>query len=133
MKVPNLPSNQSSVPEILRFARSLIGQYFETIEEEYLVYGITKAPSRQCKLRFDIANVTCITNIFNICDICLIEFNNLKDSSTCYELCDVMFNNIAPHSWLDKGALIQFYTNYMGVKSFRLCLEPLSREVAVSV
>lgn len=131
MKVPALPSTQSSASEILRFARSLIGHCFVTIEEEYLMSEDFKAPSRQCKLHFDIASITCITNIFNICDICLIEFNNLKDSSVCYELCNSLFNNIAPHSWLDEGALIQFYTNYMGVKSFRLCLEPLSKEMAV--
>ncbi|MEN9920080.1 MAG: hypothetical protein RL662_2516 [Bacteroidota bacterium] len=121
---PTLAEDYSTARGILKLACSLVGQSCESLEKQIQIEGLINK-SRQYRLNFDIAKITCIPNIFGVYDICLIEFNDIKDSSVCYDACNNQFKYIDTHLWFDNDTLIQFYTTKNGTRSFRICLKPL--------
>lgn len=120
-----LPPKQASTLEIIQFVRSLLGISKYTIEKIYANKKFVNYFSRQHMFNLSIGQIILIYNIFDICDICIIEFGNLQDSAKCYELCNNTLHCIGTHLWFDNNTLIHFYINRSGKRSFRFCLEPL--------
>lgn len=115
-----------SAEEILDLVYSIIGKAFDSLEKKISGIGIPYSEKKNIyKIQFPSFTITCIPNIFNIYDICLIEFDSIKDSSAFYNFCDLKFKSEDTHIWFDKDILIQFYTNQAGTRSFRFCLKPL--------
>jgi len=123
--MPTLPSTQSTVNEILELIRSTLGVSRKTFEDAYPEVADNQRFPRQYFLNFEDAKVIFIYNIFDICDICLVEFSSIGKSSECYELCNKLFQRADIHLWFDDETLIQFYVNMAGNNSFRFCLQPL--------
>jgi len=131
MSIPKLPPTQASAQELLLFVRSVLGIGKVNIEKKYNARISCNYFSRQHVLDFDIGKIILIYNLFDICDICIVEFGNLQESAKCYELCNSRLRNAGIHLWFDKDdMLVHFYIGRTGKRSFRFCLEPLrSQEV----
>lgn len=130
MSIPSLPPVQASTQELLLFIRSVLGNGKKKIEKKYSSRITLDYFSRQHVLTFDIGKVILIYNMFDICDICIMEFGNLHESAECYEFCNNRLRNAGMHLWFDNKTLVHFYIGRKGTRSFRFCLEPLqSQEV----
>lgn len=130
-----IPSLTSKYPanEILDLVYSLIGKTFDSFEQFFSDNNINYIQEKRLyKIHLPQITITFIPNIFDICDICLIEFKNINDSSNFYESCNSRFKSVDTHVWFDKETLIQFYTNQVGTRSFRICLKPLCDEEQAS-
>ncbi|MDU1903574.1 MAG: hypothetical protein E6772_02215 [Dysgonomonas sp.] len=116
-----------SANEILDLVYSIVGKSFTSLKKRFPDNEKSGSISEQriYKFQSETATITCIPNIFDIFDICLVEFNNIQDSSEFYESCNAKFKNVDTHVWFDDETLIQFYTNQVGTRSFRFCLKPL--------
>lgn len=125
MLIPTLPPAQASAQEILLFVRSILGIGKTNIEKTFDSRISCDYFSRQHILEFDIGKIILFYNMFDICDICIVEFGNLQESAKCYELCNNRLSNAGIHLWFDDDTLVHFYIGRTGKRSFRFCLEPL--------
>lgn len=125
MSIPTLPPVKASTQELLLFIRSVLGVGRVKIEKKYNTRISCDYFSRQHIFNFDIGKIILIYNMFDICDICIVEFGNLQESAKCYEICDARLRNAGIHLWFDNDTLVHFYIGRTGKRSFRFCLEPL--------
>ena len=112
------PLSTNTIKNILQTAQSLIGRSTIALEREFPRSRRKHVDSNAYFINYKESSIIWIPNIFNVCDISLIQFHHLVDTQNCCNLCNNTMETLKPDLWIDEDTIIQRYTEASGQNIF---------------
>lgn len=112
------PLSNNTIQNILKTAQALIGRSTLALERENPRSRQKHPSSNTYTQRESNSSITWISNIFDICDISILQFDYLIDTNNCINLCNSTMEIIKPNLWIGEDTIIQFYEEASGQKNF---------------
>lgn len=112
------PLSKTAIRKIIRTAQAFIGRSSMALKREYPKSRLKHPASRAYLIRSGASSILWIPNIFEVCDMSLVQFNNAIDIRSCYDLCNNTLKSIKPNVWVDEDTIIQYYTEASGQENF---------------
>lgn len=112
------PLSDNTIKNIVRTAQAFIGRSTIALEREFPRSRRKHIDSNTYFINCKESAIIWIPNIFNVCDISLIQFSHLIDIQNCQDLCDSTMERLKPNLWVDDDTIIQYYAEASGQKNF---------------
>ncbi|PXV62690.1 hypothetical protein CLV62_11879 [Dysgonomonas alginatilytica] len=112
------PLSKAAIKKILRTAQAFIGRSSIALEREYPRSRRKHPASSTYLIRCKESSILWMPNIFEVCDMSLVQFNNEVDIRSCYDLCNSTLETVKPNVWVDEDTIIQYYTEASGQENF---------------
>ena len=93
--------------ELLMLAQSLISCSREELLGKFPDMKSMVYYPRLYHLNLSNATITCVINAFDVCDICLIEFDCVADMALCRHLCRAQYLQVEDDLWVFENLFIQ--------------------------
>ncbi len=112
------PLSNNAIKNILQTAQALIGRSTIALEREFPRSRRKHADSNSYFIKYKDSSIIWIPNIFNVCDMSLVQFHHLIDVQSCCKLCNNTMETLKPNLWIDEDTIIQCYTEASGQNNF---------------
>lgn len=112
------PLSNNAIKNILRTAQAFIGRSSLALEREFPRSRRKHVDSNTYFINCKESSIIWMPNIFNVCDISLIQFHHSIDIQSCCNFCDNTMETLKPHLWIDEDTIIQYYTEASGQNNF---------------
>lgn len=112
------PLSSAAIKKIMKTAQSFIGRSCIALEREYPRSRRKNPISNYYLIRSKESSIIWMPNIFEVCDISLIQFNHPVDIENCCDLCDNTMEILKTDLWLDDDTIIQHYREASGQDNF---------------
>ncbi|MBD8349413.1 MULTISPECIES: hypothetical protein [unclassified Dysgonomonas] len=112
------PLSKAAIKKILRTAQAFIGRSSIALEREYPRSRRRHPTSNVYLIPCKESSILWIPNIFEVCDMSLVQFNNAVDIEGCFDLCNNTLESIKPNVWVDEDTIIQYYSEASGQHNF---------------
>lgn len=112
------PLSDKTIKNILRTAQAFIGRSAIALEREFPRSRRKHVDSNTYFITCKESSIIWIPNIFNVCDMSLIQFQHSIDIQNCCNFCDSTMESLKPNTWIDEDTIIQYYTEASGQNNF---------------
>lgn len=113
-----IPLSNQAIKNILQTGQAFIGRSSIALEREFPRSRRKHEDSNSYFINDKRSSIIWIPNIFDVCDICLIQFHHLIDIQNCHYLCNNTMEALKPNLWIDEDTIIQYYTEASGQQNF---------------
>lgn len=118
MEETSNPLSQTAIKKILRTAQLFIGRSSIALEREHPKSRRRHPASSIFTIRSKKSSILWINNIFEVCDMSLVQFDHPTDTKNCIWLCNKTLKPIKPNVWADEDTIIQYYKEASGQENF---------------
>ena len=112
------PLSYNAITDIMQTAQAFIGRSTIALEREFPRSRRKHADANTYYMNYKESSIIWIPNIFNVCDITLIQFHQAIDNNNCCNICNDTMETLKPNLWIDEDTIIQYYTEASGQKNF---------------
>lgn len=104
------PLSNNNIQDIIETAQALIGRSTLALEREYPRSRLKKLNSNVYILKEKGASIIWIPNIFDVCDISIVQFETPIDIENCCNFCNETMEKIKPKVLVGRDTIVQNYT-----------------------
>ncbi len=112
------PLSIKHIKDIIETAQAFIGRSTIALEREYPRSRRKHPDSSSYFINFKEFSIIWYRNIFDVCDMSLVQFKHAIDIDNCCNFCNDTMMILKPNLWLDEDTIIQCYTEASGQNNF---------------
>lgn len=112
------PLSNTAIKKILQTAQAFIGRSSIALEREYPRSRRKHPASNAYVIPCKESSIVWIPNIFGVCDMSIIKFNNPVDIRNCCDLCNNTMKALKPNVWEGEDTIVQYYKEASGRENF---------------
>lgn len=112
------PLSNNAIKDIIRTAQAFIGRSTIALEREFPRSRRKHADANTYFLNCKESSIIWIPNIFNVCDMSLIQFEHAIDIQHCCNICNDTMETLKPNLWIDEDTIIHHYIEASGQNNF---------------